>query len=168
MKVSSSSRPAPGKNWVAVCGPPFYDYFAQIESTANRELPTAISETGNSINEVKAVILGHLHLDHAGGFEYFVNTDVEIYVHELERKHALTQLPQGAIMWYTCRITRASTSTGCFQHKVLEDLSGVAEAPCLGHAPVLRIMKLNLPDSETWIFTSDQHHIKGNYRQSHP
>jgi hypothetical protein len=43
-----------------------------------------------------------------------------------------TKLLQGAIMWYTCRITRASTSTGSFQHRVLEDLSGVAEASCPG------------------------------------
>jgi hypothetical protein len=53
MKVSSSSRPAPGKNWAAVWGPPFYDLFAQIESTANRELPAAISETGHSLMRLK-------------------------------------------------------------------------------------------------------------------
>jgi hypothetical protein len=42
------------------------------------------------------VILGYLHLDYAGGFEYFVNTDVEIYVHELERKHALYSVATGS------------------------------------------------------------------------
>jgi hypothetical protein len=42
------------------------------------------------------MILGYLHLDHAGGFEYFVNTDVEIYVHELERKHALYSVAIGS------------------------------------------------------------------------
>ncbi|GMF68210.1 unnamed protein product [Aspergillus oryzae] len=32
--------------------------------------------------------MGHLHLDHAGGLEHFLNTDVPIYVHEEEFKHA--------------------------------------------------------------------------------
>jgi glyoxylase-like metal-dependent hydrolase (beta-lactamase superfamily II) len=32
--------------------------------------------------------MGHLHLDHAGGLTYFKGTDVPIWVHELELKHA--------------------------------------------------------------------------------
>lgn len=32
--------------------------------------------------------MGHLHLDHAGGLENFAGTDVPIYVHEAELKHA--------------------------------------------------------------------------------
>jgi glyoxylase-like metal-dependent hydrolase (beta-lactamase superfamily II) len=32
--------------------------------------------------------MGHLHLDHAGGLSYFKGTDVPIWVHELELKHA--------------------------------------------------------------------------------
>jgi glyoxylase-like metal-dependent hydrolase (beta-lactamase superfamily II) len=52
------------------------------------ELDAAIAKTGNDIKDVKAVFMGHLHLDHAGGLEHFRNTDVPIYVHELELKHA--------------------------------------------------------------------------------
>jgi hypothetical protein len=78
-----------GKNWATVWDPPFNDLFAHIESTADKEIHAATSETGHSINEVRAVILGYLYLNHAGGFGYFVNTDAEIYVHESERKHAL-------------------------------------------------------------------------------
>ena len=37
-------------------------------------LPAAIRKTGNDINDVKAVILSHLHMDHAGGLEHFINT----------------------------------------------------------------------------------------------
>lgn len=73
-----------GGDWPTVWGPPFNDLFAQIEYTADKELPAAIAKTGHSINDVKAVVLGHLHLDHAGGLEHFVDTDVEIYTHELE------------------------------------------------------------------------------------
>jgi glyoxylase-like metal-dependent hydrolase (beta-lactamase superfamily II) len=44
--------------------------------------------TGNDIKDIKAVIMGHMHLDHAGGLEHFRGTDVPIYIHELELKHA--------------------------------------------------------------------------------
>jgi glyoxylase-like metal-dependent hydrolase (beta-lactamase superfamily II) len=44
--------------------------------------------------------MGHLHLDHAGGLTYFKGTDVPIWVHELELKHAyfsvLTKTDLGA------------------------------------------------------------------------
>jgi glyoxylase-like metal-dependent hydrolase (beta-lactamase superfamily II) len=52
-------------------------------------LPAAIAATGNDIKDVKAVIMGHLHLDHAGGLENFKGTDVPIYVHEIERMFSL-------------------------------------------------------------------------------
>jgi metal-dependent hydrolase (beta-lactamase superfamily II) len=32
----------------------------------------------------RPLFLGHLYLDHAGGLEHFMGTDVPIYVHEEE------------------------------------------------------------------------------------
>ena len=32
--------------------------------------------------------MGHLHLDHAGGLENFRNTNIPVYTHEIELKHA--------------------------------------------------------------------------------
>lgn len=69
------------------------DLFPRIQYGAVHRLPVAIEATGNSIDDVKAIIMGHLHLDHAGGLEYFRNTGVPIYVHEEEFKHAC---------WATC------------------------------------------------------------------
>lgn len=40
--------------------------------------------------------MGHLHLDHGGGLEYFYGTDVPIYVHELEIKHAFYSVATGS------------------------------------------------------------------------
>jgi glyoxylase-like metal-dependent hydrolase (beta-lactamase superfamily II) len=38
-------------------------------------LPEAIKATGaGTISDIKAVVLNHLHSDHAGGLEHFVNT----------------------------------------------------------------------------------------------
>lgn len=60
------------------------DVFPRISYTESQKLPAAIKATGNDIKDVKAVVFGHLHVDHAGGLEHFVGTDVPIYVHEEE------------------------------------------------------------------------------------
>ena len=52
------------------------------------ELPAAIAKTGNHIKDIKAVIMGHLHLDHAGGLDTVRGTDGPVYVHKIELKHA--------------------------------------------------------------------------------
>jgi len=71
-----------------VWGPQLGDLFARENYTEEMELDAQIRLTGNDIRDVKAVIIGHLHLDHAGGLEHFRGTDVPIYTHELELKHA--------------------------------------------------------------------------------
>lgn len=62
--------------------------FPRTNYDNHNKLPEAIKATGNDIADVRAVILGHLHMDHAGGLEHFVGTNVPIYVHEEEFKHA--------------------------------------------------------------------------------
>lgn len=58
-----------------------------------------MAKTGNRIEEVKAIIISHLHNDHAGldpplialivgGLEHFLGTNIPIYVHEEELKEA--------------------------------------------------------------------------------
>lgn len=72
------------------------DIFAQVDyDPAEHDLDKAIAKTGHSIKDVKAVIIGHLHLDHAGGLEHFFGTDVPIHVHELELKHAFYTVATG-------------------------------------------------------------------------
>jgi glyoxylase-like metal-dependent hydrolase (beta-lactamase superfamily II) len=77
-----------GKDYPSVWGPQLNDLFTRENYIEDQELDAAIKKTGNDIKNVKAVIIGHLHLDHAGGLEQFRGTNVPIYVHELEIKHA--------------------------------------------------------------------------------
>jgi glyoxylase-like metal-dependent hydrolase (beta-lactamase superfamily II) len=158
-----------GQNWPTVWGPPYNDLFAQIEYTADKELPAAISKTGHSIKDVKAVILGHLHLDHAGGLEYFVDTNVEIYVHELELKHAFYSVAtKSDAVVYMPHYLKFNLNWKTFNAEYLEIFPGLQLRHAPGHTPGLCIMQVNLKESGTWIFTSDQYHIKENYEQSHP
>jgi glyoxylase-like metal-dependent hydrolase (beta-lactamase superfamily II) len=77
-----------GPDYPEVWGAPLNDLFSRVDYTQDQELDKAIEKTGHKITDVKAVIMGHLHLDHAGGLTYFRGTDIPIYVHELELKHA--------------------------------------------------------------------------------
>jgi glyoxylase-like metal-dependent hydrolase (beta-lactamase superfamily II) len=77
-----------GKDYPKVWGAPLNDIFARVAYVEDQELDKAIAKTGNDIKDVKGVIMGHLHLDHAGGLEQFVGMNIPIFVHELELKHA--------------------------------------------------------------------------------
>lgn len=56
-------------------GAPFTDLFPQTVYTEEMKLPNAIRAAGYDIKDVKAIIMGHLHLDHAGGLEHFIGED---------------------------------------------------------------------------------------------
>lgn len=77
-----------GKDYPELWGPPLNDIFARVDYSPDQELDVAIAKTGHSIKDIKAVIMGHLHLDHAGGLHHFKDSEVPIYVHEEELKHA--------------------------------------------------------------------------------
>lgn len=58
--------------------------FPRTIYTEEMKLPAAIKATGHDIKDVKAIVIGHLHLDHAGGLEHFMGSDVPIYVSDVE------------------------------------------------------------------------------------
>ncbi|KAK0115117.1 hypothetical protein ONS96_013587 [Cadophora gregata f. sp. sojae] len=158
-----------GGNWPTVWGPPYNDLFAQIDYNADKELPAAIAKTGHSITDIKAVILGHLHLDHAGGLEHFTGTDVPIYVHEKELKHAFYSVATGSDpVVYMAHYLRFDLKWKTFNTDFLEIFPGLTMRHAPGHTPGLCLMQVNLLESGTWIFTSDQYHVKENYEQNHP
>jgi glyoxylase-like metal-dependent hydrolase (beta-lactamase superfamily II) len=69
------------------------DLFCRVNPDKAQELPDAIAKTGHDISEVRHVILGHLHLDHAGGLVHFRGrNDVKFHVHEAELKVRLVAL----------------------------------------------------------------------------
>lgn len=56
------------------------DIFSRVRYEPQHELRAAIALTGHKIEDVKKVIIGHLHLDHAGGLDEFLERpDVEVW-----------------------------------------------------------------------------------------
>ena len=64
-----------GPNWPDFWGAPMNDLFAQVDFIDEQEFDRAIAKTGHNTMDVTAVIMGHLHVDHAGGLEYFKGTE---------------------------------------------------------------------------------------------
>lgn len=50
----------------------------------------------------------------------------------------------------------------------LEIAQGLIIRHAPGHTPGLCILQVNMPESGTWIFTTDQYHVRENYEESHP
>ncbi|WEW60148.1 hypothetical protein PRK78_005633 [Emydomyces testavorans] len=154
------------KKW----GAPLTDIFPRTVYNEEHKLPAAIKATGNDIKDVKAVVFGHLHLDHAGGLEHFVGTDVPIYVHEEEFKHACWAIATGAdlgvYMAHYMSLDKLNWQT--FNEAHVDLFQGITIHHSPGHTPGLCIMQVNLEKDGTFIFTSDQCHIAENYEMSHP
>lgn len=86
-----------GVDYPQVWGPQLVDVFARIRYEPKHELKNAIEATGHKLEDVKKIIIGHLHLDHAGGLDQFLDrTDVEIWVHDKELRSAFWSVATGA------------------------------------------------------------------------
>lgn len=86
-----------GKDYPTVWGPAASDIFARVNYEPRHELRAAVEATGNKIENIKKIIIGHLHLDHAGGLDEFLDTtDTEIWVHERELNSAFWSVATGA------------------------------------------------------------------------
>ena len=137
----------------------------------SQELEAAIASTGNSITDVRIVIISHLHSDHAGGLDNFRNNaEVEIYVHETELKHAFhsAATSNDLVDVYNPAYHTFDLNWRTFAGDKFELAEGVTLHHAPGHTPGLSIMQVNLENSGSWIFTSDQYHISENFDRSRP
>lgn len=158
-----------GDTYPTIVGPQVNDIFARVDYTPAMNLSAQIACTGNQIEDVKMVIMGHLHLDHAGGLGAFRNTGVPVYVHELELKYAFyavaTKSDDGV---YLPHYLTFDINWIPFHGDKLELVQGINLHHAPGHTPGLSVMQVNLRESGTWVFTSDMYHVVENWRDSVP
>jgi glyoxylase-like metal-dependent hydrolase (beta-lactamase superfamily II) len=147
-----------GDSYPEVVGPQIHDVFARVDYEPSMSLSSQIAKTGHDIKDIKMVVIGHLHLDHAGGLDPFRNTGIPVYVHELELKHAFyavaTKTDLGVYLpHYLTFDVKWVPVHGAF----VELVPGINLHHSPGHTPGLMVMQLNLQQSGTWVFTSDQY-----------
>lgn len=158
-----------GDNYPEVVGPQINDVFNRVDYDKSMNLDEQIARTGHNIKDIKMVIMGHLHLDHSGGLELFRNTGIPVYVHELELKYAFysvaTKTDFGV---YLPHYLTFDIKWVPIHGSHLEIAQGINIHHSPGHTPGLCIMQVNMPKSGTWIFTSDQYHVKENFQNDVP
>ncbi|GKZ39787.1 hypothetical protein AbraIFM66950_001202 [Aspergillus brasiliensis] len=134
-------------------------------------LPAAVKATGaGEITDIKAVVMSHLHLDHAGGLEHFFGTDVEIWCHEQELKNAFlasaTGYDGGLFRPDYLRADLLNWKT--VSEQVVELWAGVTLHMCPGHTEGFLVVELTFQVSGTVVLTGDMFHVKENYEEGRP
>jgi len=81
----------------------------------------------------------------------------------------------GRPVWFqsdtSCRADYLSLSRlnwQTFNEEQLDLWQGITLYHAPGHTPGLCIMQVNLPKDGTWIWTTDQYHVRENYHDDHP
>lgn len=158
-----------GSDYPEVVGPQVNDVFSRVDYDRSMDLDAQIALTGHNIKDIKMVIIGHLHLDHAGGLDPFRNTGIPIYAHELELKYAFYAVATKSDLGvYLPHYLTFDINWVPFHGSYYEIAPGLALHHSPGHTPGLAILQVNMPKSGTWIFTSDQYHVKENFENDVP
>ncbi|KAK5130787.1 hypothetical protein LTR08_001677 [Meristemomyces frigidus] len=159
-----------GKNYPQVWGPALSDVFTRVRYEPAHELDAAIEATGHKLEDVKKIIIGHLHLDHAGGLDMFLDRkDVEIWVHDLELKSAFMSVATGAdVGVYLKHYLKLDLNWRTFDDRSMDFCQGITLHHLPGHTDGLIGMQINLPNSGTFLFISDHCHVIENWRDGIP
>jgi glyoxylase-like metal-dependent hydrolase (beta-lactamase superfamily II) len=159
-----------GKDYPEVWGPQVSDLFSRVRYEPHHELDAAIEATGHKLEDVKKIIIGHLHLDHAGGLDMFLDRkDVEIWVHDLELRSAFWSVATGAdVGVYLKHYLKLDLNWKTFDERSMDFCQGITLHHLPGHTDGLIGMQINLPDSGTFLFISDHCHVIENWRDGIP
>lgn len=158
-----------GKDYPELAGAPINDIFAKVDEQPEEDLEPQLKRCGFQLTDVRMVIMGHLHLDHAGGLLEFKGTGVPIVVHERELKNAFYSVAAktdlGVYMPYYMDF---EFNWQPWYGESFEVAQGIVLWLMPGHTPGLSIMQVNLKDSGTWIVTTDMYLVKENFEDSVP
>ncbi|KAJ5184835.1 hypothetical protein N7491_007296 [Penicillium cf. griseofulvum] len=144
------------------------------------ECAPPIKATGaGEIGDVKAVVMSHLNLDHAGGLKHFFGTgkptftiskNEEIWCHEYELKNAFwasaTGIDAGLFLPYYLRTDLLNWKT--ISENKVELWKGFTVHNCPGHTEGCLVTELTFPISDTVVMTGDLFHVKENYEDGRP
>ncbi|WP_330633289.1 N-acyl homoserine lactonase family protein [Halocatena halophila] len=134
-----------------------------------RDLETALDDSGFEIGDIDYVFQTHLHIDHAGSLHQFAGADTPIFVHEKEIKYAYysAKTDEGGIAyvledfdhdlnWQVLRRTRETH---------FEDVEFI-HLP--GHTPGTIGTMVHLENTGTVLFAGDTLYLRPNYDDEKP
>jgi len=140
-----------------------YDAFYQENAP---RLDDSLEAAGYSVEEIDAVVQSHLHIDHAGGLEFFDGTDTPIYVHEQELKFAYYSATTPAGTGHPAYLTEDFDHDLNWQvvHRKREThFEGIEFIHLPGHIPGLMGTVVHLDDPGPILMIGDHAYVDRNY-----
>jgi glyoxylase-like metal-dependent hydrolase (beta-lactamase superfamily II) len=142
---------------------PLFDAFAHVDADEHR-LPDDLAAVGSSLDDVDAVVMSHLHLDHAGGLVHFADRDVPVYVHreELPFAYYSARTDEGSIAYHAPDFDHDLDWRVVHGERV-EAFPGVELLHLPGHTPGLMGALVHRPDDGPLLVAGDEAYVAENW-----
>jgi N-acyl homoserine lactone hydrolase len=133
-----------------------------LKMTQNDAIPVQLAKIGLKTSDIKYVVLGHMHLDHAGNMSQFPNATFVVQNDELKAAwwpdvgYSVYYIPGDFADSKKYNIIRLEGDLDLFGDKSIE----VRRAP--GHTPGSQFAVVRLPKTGTVVLTSDTCYLKEN------
>jgi glyoxylase-like metal-dependent hydrolase (beta-lactamase superfamily II) len=146
--------------------PHMAEFVDGIDMDESQRVEQLLETVGYAPEDVDVVVLSHLHTDHAGNLDTFVDAGCEIVVQKQELRYAFA--PDGVQRWFyltgdilPLRRLDANVTPVRGEYDVFGDGSVVA-FPTPGHSPGHQSLQLELADAGTVVLAVDAaNHRKG-------
>lgn len=146
---------------------PLYGAFEAHDAT-ERDLESDLAAAGYDLGDVDAVVMTHLHLDHAGALDRFEATETPVYVHARELEYAFrsAKTDTGSIAYL------ASDFDGDYAWEVVFEetrtlVPGLQLLHLPGHTPGLLGARVDTADG-TVLLAGDEAYVQENYEAGVP
>lgn len=146
---------------------PLYEAFAPQEP-AEHALEDDLDRAGYSLDAIDAVVMSHLHMDHAGGLAAFADGETPVYVHRDELPYAYfsANTDEGSIAYLASDFDR-DLNWEVVHGDRYELLEGVELLHLPGHTPGL-LGALVHRDEGSVVVAGDQAYVAPNYEDERP
>jgi glyoxylase-like metal-dependent hydrolase (beta-lactamase superfamily II) len=148
---------------------PAWDAFPINVYEEEHHLDVALAEAGYGIDDIRSVVIGHLHLDHAGGLEKFRGKATPIFAHELEiKEHYYAVATKEDIGAYVPGDLNWELNWQPIHREEVELFENVTLRHMPGHTPGLMTMQVETQNSGHFLFSSDLYHVRDLFEQDLP
>ncbi|MCU1628664.1 MAG: Metallo-beta-lactamase superfamily protein [Pseudonocardia sp.] len=148
---------------------PAWEAFPVNVYEEEHHLDKALEAAGYGIDDIQAVVMGHLHLDHAGGLEHFKGKNIPIYAHAKEiKEHSYAVATKEDIGAYVPGDLHWELNWQPIHRDETELFEGITLRHMPGHTPGLMTMQVETRNSGHFMLTSDLFHVRDLFEQGLP
>jgi N-acyl homoserine lactone hydrolase len=149
--------------------PHMVDFVDAIEMDESQRLDHLLETAGYAPEDVDVVVMSHLHTDHAGNLDLFVDAGVEIVVQKEELRYAFAPDGVQRLFYLTgdivdLRRLDANVTPISGEYDVFGDGTVVA-FPTPGHSPGHQSLQVDLADDGPVVLTADVANHRDGYEE---